>query len=228
MNNRKTNPGLRKPRAFRRRRLSHRKSPAKLADLVGGDNKNILIVGKRVSAGQLLEELGDTGHWLGISTRAPIQTRLAGIPGIIKENLYYIKEMLRFSFDPYIKQNSLALMDGGKTDEIINSDRLRQHTTIEGIQSGKVFFSDGKRETYDVIICATGYVSGYPHLDKLIDTRVSIREQLNMGEHTKVPGLFFLGVDNMINFKSRYVRGVAGDSKIIAQNLVKHLQNLSA
>lgn len=199
------------------------KSPAELAKLIGCGDKKILIVGKRVSAGQLLEELDDAGHLLGISTQAAIETRVGGILGIIKENLYYLKEMLRFLFDPYIKQNSLALMNGGKTDKIIESGRLKHHTAIKRIQDGQVAFSDGERETYDLIICATGYVSGYPHLCGLIDARVSIREQLNMGEHLGTPGLFFLGVDNMINFKSRYVRGVAADSKIISEKLLQHL-----
>ena len=188
-------------------------------------DKKILIVGKRVSAGQLLEELDDGDFSLGISTRGPIETRIAGIPGIIKENLYYIKEIVRFSFDPYIKENLRALMDGGKTDEIIESGRLRHHTTIKEIRNGEVLFSDGDREIYDLLICATGYIPKYPHLSGLIDARVPLLDQLNMGEHKKYPGLHFLGIDNLINLKSRYLRGVASDSKIISDKLTQRLHS---
>ena len=201
------------------------KSPAELEKLAGGRDRKILIVGKRVSAGQLLEELDDGGFALGISTRAPIETRIAGIPGIIKENLYYIKEMVRFSFDPYIKEHLPALMDGGKTDDIINSGRLRHHPTIREVQNGEVLFSDGDRETYDLLICATGYLPKYPHLNGLIDARVPLLDQLNMGEHKQYPGLHFLGIDNLINLKSRYLRGVAADSKIISEKLMRRIHH---
>lgn len=200
------------------------RSTSSLGDLIGPGSKRILIVGKRVSAGQLLEELDDAGHTLGISIRAPIETRIGGILGVLKENLYYTREILRFMVDPYIKQDSLALMNGGRTDEIIQSGRLRQHMTIESIQNGDVVFSNGDRDAYDLIICATGFKAEYPHLESLLDSRVPLLDQLEMGEHKTVAGLFFLGVDNMINFKSRYVRGVAADSKTVADRLVQYLQ----
>jgi lysine/ornithine N-monooxygenase len=202
------------------------KSPTALEKLIGAGAKKILVVGKRVSAGQLLEELDDAGYSLGISIRAPIETRIGGMLGVIKENLYYVRERLRFSMDPYIKQNSLALMNGGKTDEIIRSERLRQHTTIDGIQKGEVFFSDGSRDEYDLIIFATGFKTAYPHLSELADDRIPLLQQLDMGRHKVSSGLFFIGVDNMINFKSRYVRGVASDSAIVAAQVRRHL-NLS-
>lgn len=200
------------------------KSPAELETLIGPGNKKVLIVGKRVSAGQLLEELDDAGYSLGISIKAPIETRIGGVLGIIKENLYYTREILRFSTDPYIKQNSLALMNGGKSDKIIQSDRLRQHATINKIRNGEVVFSDGTRNSYDLIICATGFKAEYPHLNNLLDRRIPLLKQLDMGEHRTIPGLFFLGVDNLINFKSRYVRGVASDSKVVAARLSQYLQ----
>ncbi len=126
--------------------------------------------------------------------------------------------------DPYIKQDSLALMNGGKTDEIIRSGRLRQHTTIESIQNGAVLFSNGDRASYDLIIFATGFKAEYPHLERLLGSRAQLLDQLEMGEHRTIAGLFFLGVDNMINFKSRYVRGVAADSEVVAARLMRFLE----
>lgn len=200
------------------------KSPQQVASMTA-TNGRILIVGKRVSAGQLLEELDDAGFTLGISVRGPIETRPGGLRGIIKENLYYIKEMLRFRIDPYIRQNSLALMNGGKTDRIIRSGRLRQHPTIDRIDAGEICFSDGSRDNYDLVICATGFETAFPHLTNLLDDQAPMLRQLRMGAHLSVPGLFFVGVDNLINFKSRYVRGVAADSALVADQVADFLQS---
>lgn len=200
------------------------RSPEQVASLTGPTGR-ILIVGKRVSAGQLLEELDDAGFTLGISVRGPIETRPGGLRGIIKENLYYVKEMLRFRIDPYIRQNSLALMNGGKTDRIIRSGRLQQHPTIDRIEAGEIHFADSSRACYDLVICATGFDTDYPHLRGLLDDDKPVLEQLQMGAHQTVPGLFFVGVDNLINFKSRYVRGVAADSALVAARVANFLRS---
>jgi len=200
------------------------KSPAELAKLLGPGNRKILIVGKRLSAGQLLEELDAAGYSLGISTRAEIETRAGGILGFIKETLYYLKEIFLLYMNPYIKQYSYAIMDGGKTDDLIKSGRLRHHTIVRGIKNGEVFFSNDEHDAYDLIICATGFKAEFPHLGRLIDDQVPLLEQLDKGEHLEVPGLFFLGIDNMINFTSRYVRGVAADSTVVSEKLIRHLR----
>ncbi|MBT8103918.1 MAG: FAD-dependent oxidoreductase [Woeseia sp.] len=200
-------------------------SPDALDRKLGPGKKNILIIGKRVSAGQLLEELDDAGFSLGISVRAPIETRVGGILGIIKENLYFVREKLRFLRNPYIKQNSLALMNGGKTDRIISSGRLQQHGTIERIRNGHIEFADGSTAAYDLVICATGFVTDYPHLEGLLEPDTPLLEQLDMGEHREVPGLFFIGVDNLISFKSRYVRGIADDSAEVGTRLRRYLSS---
>ena len=200
------------------------KSPADLEKYFKSDTRKILIVGKRVSAGQLLEELDDAKFSLGMSIRAPIETRTGGIPGVIKENLYYSKEILRFLLNPHIKDDSRALMNGGKTDKIIRSGRLRQHTIIRKIQDCKIEFSDGSHDSYDLIVCATGFKEDFPHLRNLAKTRGPIVEQLEMGEHRTNPGLFFLGVDNLISLRSRYVRGVASDSKIVAERVCNYIE----
>lgn len=199
------------------------KSPDELVKLIGAGDKKILIVGKRVSAGQLLEELDDAGYSLGISTRAAIETRIGGVLGIIKENLYYVKEKLRLSRNPDIRHDSLALMNGGDSDKIIASGRLRLHTTIKSIKNGDVTFSNGECQTYDLVVCATGFKTEFLHLGGLVDPRTPILDQLNTGEHIEHSGLFFLGVDNMINFTSRYVRGVASDSKVVFDQLTQRL-----
>lgn len=198
-------------------------SPEALQKQLGDKDRRILIVGKRVSAGQLLEELDDAGFTLGISVRAPIETRVGGILGIIKENLYFVREKLRFLRNPYIRQNSLALMNGGKTDRIIRSGRLSQHTTIDSIRDGQIAFSDGTTAAYELVICATGFVADYPHLAGLLDAGTPVLEQLHMGEHRKIPGLFFIGIDNLFSFKSRYVRGIAADSGDVANRLGRYL-----
>lgn len=201
------------------------KSPQELYRKGVVPGSRILIVGKRVSAGQLLEELFDAKFKLGISIRAEIETRRSGFSGWVKENLYYAKEYLQLMFQPNTKHDSLALMDGGRTDQIIQSGALATHGLIESIRDGRVFFADGKSEVYDLIVFATGYRACCSYLDDLVDTTRTLLDQQKNGRHTTVSGLYFLGLDNMISFKSRYVRGIASDSKLVAQDVSSYLRD---
>lgn len=199
------------------------KSPHLLSDVGVPPGGRILIVGKRVSAGQLLEELYQSDYKLGMSTTGPIETRTSGVAGWIRENLYYAREYMNFLFDPYIQRNSLALMDGGETDRIIRSGELALHPTIEAIREGSVLFTDGTSGQYDLVIYATGFREDYRYIDGIDDSPAPLSAHLDCGEHKTIRGLFFIGVDNMISFKSRYVRGVASDSKAVSQRVLSYL-----
>lgn len=203
------------------------KSPERLHEMGVRRGDSILIIGKRVSAGQLLEELHDAGFKLGISVQAGIETRAGGVFGFVKENLYYTREILRHFGDPYAKQNSLALMNGGKTDRIIRSGKLEIHPPIASIRSGVVQFRDGHSRQYDLVIAATGFRPVFRHLANVLDESTPLLEQLIQGEHRHTQGLFFLGVDNLVNFKSRYVRGIAADSQLVYDRIRSYLDKQS-
>lgn len=51
-------------------------------------------------------------------------------------------------------------------------------------------------------------------------------ETKNM-ESTKVPGLFFLGLDNIWNYRSRYLRGIRRDSCKLAELISRNLVSFS-
>lgn len=200
------------------------KSAQQLQSLGFAKGQRILIVGKKVSAGQILVELFATGYTIGLCIRNPIQTRLSGLLGWVRENLYYLKEFLRFLFNPYIKGDSSAIMDGGETTRILKSNKVRIHQPIKKINQGLVHFNDGQSESYDLIMMTTGFRASLQHLKGILDVEKPLLPQLEKGEHLQIKGLYFLGIDNMVNFKSRYVRGVVADSKIIAQKIAEFLK----
>jgi putative flavoprotein involved in K+ transport len=112
-------------------------------------------------------------------------------------------------------------MDGGETTRILKSKKVRIHPLIRRISQGTVTFTNGEKERYDLIIMATGFRPSLGHLNNILDTKKPLLPQLNKGEHLHIQGLYFLGIDHMISFKSRYVRGVVGDSRIVAQKIVE-------
>lgn len=202
---------------------SQYKSPQQLRSTGISDKSRVLIVGKRISAGQLLEELHAADYKLGIAARATIQTRTGGLWGRIKEHLYYLREYLRFRKDPYIKGDSSSLMEGGKTQTILASGQIELHPPISHIVQGEVHFEDGTHRTYELIISATGYRHHVNHLAELVDCESPLGEQLEQGELLTAPGMFFLGLDNQFSFKSRYLRGIVSDSSLIAERILNHL-----
>lgn len=202
---------------------SQYKSPRQLQSDGIPDRGKVLIVGKRISAGQLLEELYAAGYEVGIAARSAIQTRTGGIWGRIKEHLYYVKEFLRFRTNPLIKGDSSSLMEGGQTQTILASGQVKLHPPVHHISNGEVYFEDGTRRTYDLVVSATGYRHLVHHLAALVDPALPLADQLDQGELRGARGLFFLGVDNQFSFKSRYLRGIVSDSKRILESVLNHL-----
>lgn len=201
-------------------------SPKDLQNKGIPDKGKVLIVGKRISAGQLLEELFAAGYELGIAARSTIQTRTGGFWGRIKEHLYYLKEYLRFRSNPFIKADSSSLMEGGATQVILASGQVQLHPPMKRIADGQVTFEDGTSRRYDLIMSATGYRHHVSHLAGLLDPAMPLTDQLANGELQAAPGLFFLGVDNLFSFKSRYLRGIACDSGRILESVLSHLDKL--
>ncbi|HED12101.1 MAG TPA: hypothetical protein ENI62_00315 [Gammaproteobacteria bacterium] len=114
-------------------------------------------------------------------------------------------------------------MDGGETTRLLNSGEVPVFPNIHSMRDGSVNFSDDQHTKPDLIIYATGY---RPSLDYVSD--IALDE--NSGDpiiqdmrSVNVPGIYFVGFDNTVNFRSRYLRGIRNDTKILATTIQQAL-----
>lgn len=174
------------------------KNKAQLADF-----ENVLIVGKRLSAGQLIAELSSAGdHRVLLSTRSLLQF---GPPQWLLDhflrnlNLY---EKIAKRFSGNIKRNAEVPMDHSVKEMI--KKNVVMVPDIERIEDKNVTFTDGSVEKIDAIVFATGF---RPPGIKLKDDF----------ESAEMPNLFYLGRNSQRTFASRFIRGIREDAVILGK-----------
>lgn len=190
--------------------------------LSNGFGRKILVVGKRVTAGQLMLALHARGCRVQLAVRGPVEFRRGGWFGHLLDQVYFFYETFRIRLQPSVQADSYPPMDGGACRELIESGQVEVVAVPRSIVSGHVHLADGRCVTPDRIILATGY---RPALDLLGDVEKSKNGLPNTKrfEIESMPGVFLLGFDNLRNFRSRYLRGIRADAKQLANILCGRL-----
>ena len=190
--------------------------------------KNILLVGKRVTAGQLLVEISDAGLDIDICCRSELEFRdNYTLKGITREYLYYFYEAVQVLFNPNLRYDSFPSMDGGATEELINGGKVGKKSAIQAIKDGNVVFANGEMKNYDLVIYATGYNPTIGYLaDSLVQTNEKHVPETSDMESKLCDNLFFLGLDNLVNFRSRYLRGIASDARLLSRIIQARLGSM--
>ncbi len=187
---------------------------------LGGASRTVLVVGQRITAGQLSLELHDAGHRVLIVNRTPIEFatpiewQQVGFP------FYYPYEAVRLRFGPYGGTSSAILMAGGRIRCLIRAGTIRTTGPIARFAGKNVEFEDGRIEAPDGILWATGYRPALEHLKDLVqlDPETGL-PALDGFESRDAPGLHFLGLDQQKDFTSRMLRGIRRDARVLARQL---------
>jgi putative flavoprotein involved in K+ transport len=183
----------------------------KNAKQFGDQVKKILIVGKRLSAGQLLDELLKEKKELHISTRSPIGfTSPPFLFDLLLKFVVELEYLLILIKGPKVKLD--VKMETGPGAEAIKKGEIKVKGQIEKIDGQKVSFTNKDEEKYDAIIFATGFRYTSDHL-----------KNLRLEESGIPEGLFFIGKDNQLNFQSRFLRGIRRDGRTLSLVIKKYL-----
>ena len=201
------------------------RSADEVAEKLGKRDALILIVGKRLSAGQILVELASAGFSVALSHRTPIQFGSGPLGW-----------WLFFRIHPWLESMKLALhgpkargfdvrMPGGRARELVEGGSIRLFPQVSRFDGEAVVFQDGRSTRPDAVLFATGFRPVLQHLNGLgvsFDDHTGLPQVSDM-ESTNVPGLFFLGLDGLRNFQSRFIRGIRKDAGVLADRLAKRL-----
>ncbi len=78
---------------------------------------------------------------------------------------------------------------------LVKAGRIIPKPAVECLNGSEITFTDGSRETVDVLICATGYRICFPFLDEhLISTTENRMDLYGKVVHPEHPGLYFIGL----------------------------------
>jgi hypothetical protein len=174
----------------------------------------VLVVGRRITAGQLMVGLIEAGFRVSISCLAPIEFRRDGALGWLRDHLYFAWEELLIRLRPRLHAPSFPTMDGGRTRYLVEKGAVEIRPAITSVQCGSVYFADGTTMQPGLIILATGYRPTFPFLPQnlaLEDDSLPRCDEWHAGD-----GLYFLGLDNRMNYRSRTLRGIRHDARVLA------------
>ena len=194
---------------------------AHLRQRLGKTSGLVLIVGQRLSAGQALVELADAGFEIALSHRRPLEFGAGSVGWWIFFRIHPALEKLKLRLYGEAARGVETRMPGGRARQLIESGRAKTFPGLARFEGRRVVFTDGRTLEPDAVLYATGFRPALAHLTSL---------GLSFDEHTgqparcgfesvDLPGLFFLGLDGLRNFRSRFIRGLREDAPLLADIL---------
>jgi hypothetical protein len=199
------------------------RDPGRFQQRLGPITGPVLIVGKRLSAGQTMVELVDAGFEVALSHRSPIRFG----PGPLARWLFF-RIFLKLEAIQLRRHGAQApgwdvKMSGGRPRRLIEQGTAKTFPGIRRFNESAVVFEDGSILRPAAVIYATGFRPALDHLQPLLPELDSGPPALKNMESVAVPGLYFAGLDRQRNFQSRYLRGIRRDVVILAHRLHSRL-----
>ena len=211
-------PGLRET-AIPTMHVADYREPRTVRDRLDREQGRILVVGKRLSAGETFCELHRAGYNVALSFRGKLLFGPSRWQETLISPIVYVWERLAVMLR--LKLNSFPRMAGGLSERLVSQGLVPTFPNISRFEKNAVVFEDGRRESFDLVIFATGYQAAIDHLP--IDAKGSWLKEM---ESTAMPGLFFLGVDGQRTYRSRFLRGLVEDSSVLAEKVAKRVASL--
>ncbi len=196
------------------------RSPQTIEELTGKGSSRVLIVGSRLSAGEILQELHQAGHQVHLSHRGPIDTWPSPLQETLLSPLTYLWEELSLRMRWKRPGNLRPRLRKGQQWELLTSGRVPCHPDLLRLESDRVVFVDRSQGQFDAIVFATGYKPALDHLAPLIK---QVPPWVSGLESVDVPNLFFMGLSGSRSFRSEFLRGIREDAPYLAQLLQERM-----
>lgn len=179
----------------------------------------VVVVGKRVTAGQLLLELDARAIPTALSIRSELQYRRHGLVASVRECAYFFWEELQARLVPNLRRASFPVMEGGATQRLVGSGKVAVLPVITAISNGRLLLADGRQQPAAAVILATGYHPGLGLLPAGLEADAyGIPKNVDF-QLQAMPGVHLLGFDNVYDHRSRYLRGIRADAARLARLL---------
>lgn len=204
------------------------KDPENVRSMMNRQQGSVLIVGKRLSAGQTMVELVEAGFTVILSHQAPIEFGAGPVAWWFLFRIFPWLEWLKLKALGAKAPSNDVRMEGGTARKLIASGKVKTVPSIRCLEDRTVIFRNDSQLRPDMIVYATGFRPALWHLEPLgLTLNASTgKPELHDLESVSVPGLFFIGLDHGRNFQSRFIRGIRNDVVFLAERCDWRLKTL--
>lgn len=197
------------------------RDPNTILHLTGRTRAKVLIVGARLSAGEIMEELHRAGHEVHLSHRSRIETWPSPLEEALISPLMAVWEWLALKLGGSRPSNLVPRLRRGYQLRLIQRGEVPTHPDVIGFDGPEVEFQNGRREEFDLVLYATGYQAALGHLESLLGDRLPELDGLAAVDHE---GLYFLGMIDSRTFRSQFLRGIRDDAVLLGEILEDRLR----
>ncbi len=198
-------------------------SPLTITEKLGKTQAKILIVGSRLSAGEIMEELHKVGHEIHLSHRSKLKYWPSPLEEALISPVSMSWERIALKIRAPKPSNLKPRLRRGYQKSLLDEGTVKKHPKIKEIRGETVEFADGESETFDMILFATGYLPALAHLWPLLNGE---KPKVSKLESKSNKNLFFLGYENSRNFRSQFLRGIRDDAKFLGEVLEERLSKV--
>ena len=199
------------------------RSPESLRQLTGCAQPKVLIVGSGLSAGEIMQELYESGSEVHLSYRERIETWPSPLEEAFLSPWTFLWEQISLRLDLPRPANLKPKLRRGVQLNLLKSHKVWTHPEISRLTKDTVVFLDGAEDKFDAIIYATGYRPALDHLAPLISGPPRVKGLASVD----IPNLYFLGLPGSRTFRSEFLRGIRDDAPILADLLAESRAGLS-
>jgi putative flavoprotein involved in K+ transport len=190
--------------------------PTTVSDGLGRPTGKILIVGCRLSAGELMEELHKMGHEIHISHREKIKYWPSPIEEALISPITMSWELIAAKIGAPKPGNLKPRLRRGFQKSLLDDGIVKTHPNIKEIRGKEIEFLDGHAETFEVILFCTGYRPALAHMWPILNGE---KPEVSKLESTAHRNLFFMGYEDSRNIRSQFLRGIRDDAEYLAELL---------
>lgn len=181
--------------------------------------KRVVVVGAGNSAIQVAYELAELAR-VTLAVRTPVQF----VPQVRGgRDMHYWLHTLRLDLLPPSVLSRLIrgtpVFDTGIYSAALDSGELSQRPMFTAFDRDGVVWSDGDRESVDVVLFATGYRPNLPYLEGLGALDSAGMPLHGRGVSLSHRGLAYLGLEFQRSFSSNTLRGVHRDADYVVKAL---------
>ena len=185
-------------------------------------NQRLIVVGAGNTAVQVGVELAEVAD-----VTLAIKSRLRYAPQrILGRDFHFWARITGLDRVRWLKDQGAPVLDTGKYRAAIASGRPGVKKMFPEFTGTGVIWSDGKSETIDTVIFATGYRPNLDYLKELNAPGPKNKNGSRFGVSKRVPGLFYIGFSGQRSFSSATLRGVGPDSAYVVKHLLRYLDSL--
>lgn len=196
-------------------------SPITISETLNKSKAKILIVGSRLSAGEIMEELHRVGHELHLSHRSKIKYWPSPTEEALRSPFTMTWERLALYLHAPKPGNLKPRLRRGYQKSLLDQGVVQTHPTIKEVRGSVIEFVDGHSEEFDLLLFCTGYNAALGHLWPLLDGK---KPKVSKMEDKTHKNLFFLGYENSRNFRSQFLRGIRDDARFLGEVLRERLR----